>query len=205
MVIIVNEFILASQSPRRRELLNAIGLNFEVIVSDADESSVSPEGIAPGMYVQELALIKAAATAKKVLTRKNAVIIAADTIVVLDGKILGKPKDENNAFEMLSSLSGRSHEVYTGYCVMRIKDGFTVCSNVKTDVIFKELNEDEIKSYIRTKEPMDKAGAYGIQGLGGMLIKGIEGDYANVVGLPVSALYDTLKNDFETDILLNVV
>ena len=88
---------------------------------------------------------------------------------------------------------------------MRIKDGFTVCSNVKTDVIFKELNEDEIKSYIRTKEPMDKAGAYGIQGLGGMLIKGIEGDYANVVGLPVSALYDTLKNDFETDILLNVV
>ena len=205
MVITVNEFILASQSPRRRELLNAIGLDFEVIVSDADESSVSPEGIAPGMYVQELALIKAAATAKKVLTRKNAVIIAADTIVVLDGKILGKPKDENNAFEMLSSLSGRSHEVYTGYCVMRIKDGFTVCSNVKTDVIFKELNEDEIKSYIRTKEPMDKAGAYGIQCLGGMLIKGIEGNYANVVGLPVSALYDTLKNDFETDILLNVV
>lgn len=194
-------FILASQSPRRKELLENIGTEFEVIVSDADESSVSGDGITPGLYVRELALIKAAATAKKVLKDKKAVIIAADTIVTLDGKILGKPKDDNSAREMLSSLSGRKHEVYTGYCVMRVKDGYTVCKSVKTDVYFKELTQEKINAYIATGEPSDKAGSYGIQGIGGLLVEKIDGDYTNVVGLPVSALADTLESEFDINIL----
>lgn len=197
----MDEFILASQSPRRKELLKNIGLEFEVIVSEADESSVSSDGIAPSLYVQELALIKAAATAKKVLKNKKAIIIAADTIVTLDGKILGKPKDETDAEKMLVSLSGRRHEVYTGYCVMRVKDGYTVCNNVKTDVYFKDLTLEKIRAYIKTNEPSDKAGSYGIQGIGGILIEKIDGDYANVVGLPVSSLADTLEKEFNIGIL----
>ncbi len=194
------EFILASASPRRSELLNNIGVKFEVVVSDADEGGLSKDAPAH-IYVQELALLKAAASAKKRLKRKNAVIIAADTIVTLDGKILGKPKDAEDAAEMLRSLSGRCHEVLTGYCVMRIKDGFTVCNAVKTEVSFKALDEDKISAYIKTGEPLDKAGAYGIQGLGALLIDGINGDYFNVVGLPVSALSDTLRNEFGIDLL----
>ena len=199
MVITVNEFILASQSPRRRELLNAIGLNFEVIVSDADESSVSPEGIAPGMYVQELAMLKGAAAAKflRERGRKKAIVISADTVVAADGKILGKPKDEEEAFAMLSALSGREHEVYTGICVMRLLDGFSVADSVKTSVWFNELSEDKIRRYIKSGEPMDKAGAYGIQGKGAVLVKQIDGDYFNVVGLPLSRLAQILENDFE--------
>lgn len=201
MKIYMNKFILASQSPRRKELLETIGLDFEVIVSDADESTVSKDNVPVGVYVQELALIKAAAVAKKVLKDKDVLIISADTIVTLDGTVLGKPKDEDDAFRMLSALSGREHEVYTGYCIMRIKDGYTVCNNVKTAVHFKDISENKIRSYIKTGEPMDKAGAYGIQGLGGILIEKIDGDYANVVGLPVSALADTLEKDFKISIL----
>lgn len=197
----MNRFILASQSPRRKELLASIGLDFEVIVSDADESVVSKENTPVNVYVQELALIKAAASAKQVLKDKNAIIISADTIVVLDGKILGKPKNEDDAFDMLKSLSGRTHEVYTGYCVMRIKDGYTVCNSIKTEVTFKAISDDKILRYIRTSEPMDKAGAYGIQGIGGMLVEKIEGDYANVVGLPTSALADTLEKEFEINLI----
>lgn len=197
----MNRFILASQSPRRKELLASIGLDFEVIVSDADESVVSKENTPVNVYVQELALIKAAASAKQVLKDKNAIIISADTIVVLDGKILGKPKNEDDAFDMLKSLSGRTHEVYTGYCVMRIKDGYTVCNSIKTEVTFKAISDDKILRYIGTSEPMDKAGAYGIQGIGGMLVEKIEGDYANVVGLPTSALADTLEKEFEINLI----
>lgn len=175
-------------------------MDFEVVVSDADEGALSQDAPAE-IYVQELALLKAAATAKKVLKKKNALIIAADTIVTLDGKILGKPVDEDDAFDILSGLSGRTHEVYTGYCIMRVKDGFTVCNSVKTEVAFKELSDEKIRSYINTKEPMDKAGAYGIQGLGSLLVKEIRGDYFNVVGLPISALADTLKEEFEVDLI----
>ena len=194
------EFILASASPRRRELLNNIGMSFEVVVSEADESGLSKD-VPSEIYVQELALLKAAASARRVLKRKNAVIIAADTIVTLDGQILGKPKDEEEAFDVLKSLSGRCHAALTGYCVMRIKDGFTVCNMVKTEVNFKPLGESEITAYIETGEPMDKAGAYGIQGIGALLIDSINGDYFNVVGLPVSALSDTLKGEFGIDLL----
>ncbi len=191
-------FILASASPRRRELLRGMGLDFEVVVSDADESAVDSESIPVDIYVQELALIKAAAVAKQ--ANKKAIVISADTIVTADGKILGKPSDAEDAFRMLSTLSGRSHEVYTGFCVMRIQDGKTECRAVKTTVYFKELTEEKIWRYIATGEPADKAGAYGIQGLGGLLVEKIDGDYQNVVGLSVSALADVLEQEFEIEI-----
>lgn len=196
----MKKFILASASPRRKEILEAAGLDFDIFVSDADEESV-PRDVPPKLYVQELALLKAAAAAKTVLKSKQSLIISADTIVTLDGEILGKPSDTDNAKEMLRMLSARTHEVYTGYCIMRISDGKTVCNSVCTQVKFKELTDDTIDSYIATGEPMDKAGAYGIQGRGSVLADSISGDYFNVVGLPVSALSDTLKNEFETDIL----
>ena len=191
------DFILASGSPRRKELLELMGLEFKVIVSQADEDSVSKD-LKPELYVQELALLKASATAKEVLRNKNAVIISADTIVTLDGQILGKPKDEDDAFNMLSKLSGREHEVY---CVMRISNGKAVCGKVRTKVKFKDLSDDKIRGYINSGEPMDKAGAYGIQGLGSLLIEKIDGDYFNVVGLPISALADTLEDEMDIKIL----
>lgn len=194
------EFILASGSPRRKELLSLVGLQYMVLVPMADESSV-PKDMSVDLYVQELALLKAAAVAKVAVTRQDAVIISADTIVTLDGKILGKPKDKEDAFKMLKSLSGRKHEVYTGYCLLRERDAFTVCKSVKTEVYFKELDDDLIKRYIATREPMDKAGAYGIQGKGALLVEKIDGDYFNVVGLPISSLCDTLKNEFDIDLL----
>lgn len=192
----MTEFVLASASPRRKELLEVMGLDFNIVVSNADEDSISKDIPIP-LYVQELALIKAGAVAKEILNRKNAVIISADTIVTLDGEILGKPADSKSAYEMLKSLSGRTHEVYTGYCVMRISDGKTVCNSVKTRVQFKELDDEKINAYIKSGEPMDKAGAYGIQGKGSLLIGKIDGDYFNVVGLPISALADTLEREFE--------
>lgn len=191
----MSDIILASASPRRRELLKNMGLDFDVLVSEADEDSVSKD-VPPEIYVQELAFIKALAAAKKALKNKKATVISADTIVVDGDVILGKPKDEEDAFRILRSLSGKTHCVYTGYCVMRIADAYTVCNKVCTRVTFKELSDERIKGYIKTREPMDKAGAYGIQGLGAMLIDRIEGDYFNVVGLPVSALAETLEQDF---------
>ncbi len=191
----MSEIILASASPRRRELLGNMGLSFTIKVSKTDESAVDTQ-VPPEIYVQELALLKACAVAKTVIDKKDAIIISADTIVVNDGKILGKPKDEEDAKEMLTSLSGKTHSVYTGFCVMRLYDAFTVCKNVRTDVVFKKLTEEKIERYIDTKEPMDKAGSYGIQGLGAMLIDRIEGDYFNVVGLPVSELADVLETEF---------
>lgn len=196
----MKKFILASASPRRKELLEVMGIDFDVVVSDADEESVARD-VPPELYVQELALLKAAATAKLVLKNKQALIISADTIVTLDGEILGKPADIADAERILSMLSGRAYEVYTGYCVMRLADGKTVCKSVCTKVHFKDIDSDTIKAYIDSGEPMDKAGAYGIQGRGSVLIDKISGDYFNVVGLPVSALYDTLNTEFDTDIL----
>lgn len=195
----MKKIYLASASPRRAELLQTLGIDFTVCVSDADESSVE-QSIPTGLYVQELALLKASASAKKLLHEKDALIIAADTIVCLDGEILGKPKDEADAHRMLSALSGRTHEVYTGICVMRVADGFTVCDNVCTRVTFLPLTEEKIDRYIRTGEPMDKAGAYGIQGLGATLIEKIDGDYFTVVGLPIASLAALLEKEFDIQI-----
>lgn len=190
-------FVLASKSPRRKELMSIISEDFKVVVSDADEDSIQKENTPADIYVQQLALLKAAASAKKVLKDKKALIISADTIVVKNGEILGKPRDEDDAFRMLALLSGDVHEVYTGYCVMRISDGYTECGSERTEVEFKNLTKEDIEKYIATGEPMDKAGAYGIQGKGTLLVKGIKGDFFNVVGLPISALYDLIKTKFD--------
>ena len=194
------KLILASASPRRREILKSVGLEFDVFISNADEESVKAEDMPVGMYVQELALFKAGVAAKSVADR-DAIIISADTIVYNDGKILGKPKDREDAFSMIKSLSGKCHSVFTGICVMRCRDAFSVCKPFETKVCFRELTDSEIWAYIDTLEYKDKAGGYGIQGIGSLLVDRIEGDYFNVVGLPVSGLCQILKNDFDFDVL----
>ena len=160
--------VLASKSPRRKELLGLITKNFSVKSAEADETL--PSGIEPENAVLYLSKLKALP-----LKNDRDVIIGADTVVALDGRILGKPSDDGEAFEMLRRLSGRAHSVFT-----------------ETKVRFYDLSESEIKNYIKTGECRDKAGAYGIQGFGSLLVKGIEGDYFNVVGLPVAELYREL-------------
>lgn len=196
----MSEIILASASPRRRELLKNMGLDFSIIVSDADEDAVDTS-VPPDIYVQELALLKATATAKRVLDRKNSLIISADTIVVYDNKVLGKPGDDREAKAMLKMLSGKIHQVYTGFCVLRMKDAMTVCKSVCTNVRFRHLTDDKIERYVATGECSDKAGAYGIQGYGAMLVDAIQGDYFNVVGLPVSELAEILETEFNLQIM----
>ena len=179
--------ILASASPRRKEILQKVNINFEIIVSDADENLNEQN---PEKFVVEIAKRKAMA-----IDKKDKIIVAADTAVAIDNKILGKPKDEKDAFEMLSLLQGKKHSVYTGVCVRKNEEIITFCE--KSDVFFKKLEDIEISNYIATKEPFGKAGAYAIQGFGALLIEKIEGDYENIVGLPVSRLYDVLKKDFK--------
>ena len=153
----MEKIVLASASPRRREILENIGLQFKVAVCDADESRVD-KSIPVNLYVQELAILKAGEAAK--LEVGDALIISADTVVYADGKIMGKPKDSAHAQEMLRTLSGKTHSVFTGICVMRKRDMFSVCASVETKVVFKPLTESEILGYVSTGEPMDKAGAY---------------------------------------------
>lgn len=198
----MKEYILASASPRRREILEQLGLDFDIIVSTTDEEKID-KNLPINLYVEELAMAKASSAAGLCVAqnRKSGLIIAADTIVYCDGKILGKPKDRDDAFNMLNKLSGRTHEVLTGICVMRLKDGFSVAAYEKTNVHFKPLSPVKIWRYIDSGEPMDKAGAYGIQGLGAMLVEKIEGDYFNVVGLPVSKLVSVLEKEFGVEIL----
>lgn len=195
----MKKIILASASPRRREILTGMGLEFEVLVSDADESKIDKASIPVGIYVQELALLKAMAVSNK-LKNKDALIISADTVVYSEGEIIGKPKDEKDAFLMLSKLSGREHSVFSGVCVMDAKTLKSVCKSEETKVLFKELSKERIESYIRTGEPMDKAGAYAVQGLGALFTERVTGDFFNVIGLPVKKLAEILEEDFEFDI-----
>jgi septum formation protein len=181
--------ILASASPRRSDLLTQMGLKFEVIPSDQEEKVV--DDLPPHRLVVELALKKVESVAKRV--QGQALIIGADTIVVKGDKVLGKPKDEDEAFRMLMELQGQVHEVITGLAVMEVPARKCVTAYEKTVVEMASLTRQEVEGYIRTGEPMDKAGAYGIQGLGGMLIKRIEGCYYNVVGLPIHRLWMILK------------
>lgn len=183
------EIILASASPRRKELLTTAGIDFVVKVADVDE--VIDETLTPDGVVMSLALQKAGAVA---VQNPESVVIGADTVVVLDGKILGKPKSEENAIELLTMLSGKTHTVYTGVALIKGEKVKTFCE--ATQVEFYDLTKEEIEAYVATKEPMDKAGAYGIQGKGCVLIRKINGDYFNVVGLPVSAVYRELR-DFD--------
>ena len=188
------EIILASQSPRRKELLTRIGLTFRISSPDVDET-VEP-GLSPADTVETLSLRKARAAAKN--ARPDELIIAADTVVALDDDVLGKPRDGDDAFAMLSALSGREHRVYTGVTVLR--GDRAVTEHEETAVAFRELSPDEIRGYIATGEPLDKAGAYGIQGVGALLVSGIRGDYSNVMGLPVFRLGRILR-DFGLDLL----
>ena len=172
-------FLLASQSPRRKELLARAGYAFEVIVSAVDETL--PQGATPGEAVELLARRKAKAVSDQY---PGAVVLGCDTVVALEGLILGKPADESEAKAMLRRLSGSTHTVFSGVCVT---DGTreTVFHSA-TDVTFYPLSDDTIAAYVATGEPMDKAGAYGIQGIGCVLVERISGDYSNVVGLPLS-------------------
>ena len=185
-------YILASMSPRRKQILGEMGLEFEVSPADIDEN-IGVEN--PSLLVKELALIKASVVARKHLG-EECLVIAADTVVALDETILGKPKDSDDAKKMLSLLSGRTHTVYTGYAVSDTKSGKTVAKCAKTDVYFKNLTLEEIESYVKTGEPLDKAGAYGIQGGAKDFVTKIDGEFSNVVGLPVEALTKLLKEEF---------
>lgn len=183
----MTDIILASASPRRSELMTLAGFRFDVICADIDE--IVPEKAMPQEVVMSLALQKAQAVAKD--HRKSAVV-GSDTVVALDGKILGKPHSESEAAEMLRSLSGRIHKVYTGVAIVC---GEKVTSFFEeTEVEFYPLTDQEILDYVATGEPMDKAGAYGIQGRGAVLVKRINGDYFNVMGLPISKVYRELKD-----------
>ena len=173
-----SKLILASKSPRRRFLLEQAGLEFSVIPSDFDESSVTPSSLES--FVKRLAEAKAGDIAQK---HPDSWVIGADTIVYIDNAILGKPGSRAEARSMLRSLSAKTHQVYTGYCICCRAEDRLFSDSVKTDVRFKTLNEKEIDWYINTGEPFDKAGGYAIQGLGTSLVRSINGSYTNVVGL----------------------
>ena len=182
-------YILASASPRRKELLELAQLPFAVYVPNAEE--ILPPGFAPAQCAEHLAEIKADAAARDL---PNACIIAADTIVVVDGTILGKPKGAEDAARMLCLLSGREHTVITGVCLLNTATMHKKTFSQETAVRFYPLGDAEIEAYIRTGEPMDKAGAYGIQGRGALLVESITGDYFNVVGLPLARLMRELRS-----------
>ena len=175
----MRKIILASASPRRKELLETAGVEFEICVSDADESI--PEGTLPADAAKMTATKKALAVAE---SHKDDIVIGADTIVVANGKILGKPKDKADAEAMLTMLSGIEHEVITGVCI--VNGGETNAFEQISKVKFYPLTAEEIRAYVATNEPMDKAGSYGIQGKGCTLVEKIDGDYFNIVGLPVA-------------------
>lgn len=181
------KLILASQSPRRKELLGKLGVEFEVITSKVQEDWTESE---PGQVVEELALAKAKDVAGGC---SEGLVLGADTIVVLEGTILGKPKSNLEAEQMLQQLSGRKHRVFTGIALVDAATGVARTDHEVTWVQFRELTAQEIKGYVKTGEPLDKAGAYGIQGRGAILVLSIEGCYTNIVGLPLTKLYFMLK------------
>ncbi len=199
----MGQIILASASPRRRELLEQIGLDFEIMPAKGDEIMTKT---VPSEAVEELAGQKAREVAGMVqaygnshgelVTPQDIMVIGADTVVAADGKILGKPEDEEDAFRMLSVLSGKTHSVYTGVAIVFLSAAGRAGEHIfheRTDVTMRRMEPEEIRRYIATGEPMDKAGAYGIQGKCAIYIDKIDGDYNNVVGLPVAAVYRELK------------
>lgn len=188
-------FILASNSPRRRELLSQLGVEFMVHSPDIDENVA--EGEAPVEFAERMSYEKAKSVAE--LHTSFEFLLSADTIVTYEREILGKPKDDEDAFRMLSALSGRSHEVVTAFTLLS-KDS-SITKSVSTKVNFKKLTDEEIRRYIETGEPEDKAGAYAIQGFAAYMVEAIEGSYTNVVGLPLTEVYESLEKlgyDFST-------
>lgn len=194
--------ILASASPRRRELLTQIGLTFEVVVSETEEKITSTE---PAKVVEELSAQKAEAVWNCIQLQadgtgeaagEDRIVIGADTVVACEGRILGKPKNTEDAVSMLQMLQGRAHEVYTGVTILYGEDGEkkTLTFHEKTAVHFCPMTEAQIREYVATGDPMDKAGSYGIQGICARYIRGIEGDYNNVVGLPAGRVYQEMNH-----------
>lgn len=181
--------ILASFSPRRRELLSTLGFAFDVMHPSADETVSGDE--TPEDFALRVSAEKAASVSGSL--GEGAVVIGADTIVVVDGEILGKPEDPEEASSMLRKLSGKEHHVFTAFSIVKPKNEILHSEIVDTSVRVKPLAASEIEGYIKTGEPMDKAGAYGIQGIGSFMVRGIEGSYSNVVGLPVEELLAALK------------
>ena len=188
----MTKLILASASPRRREMLQMLDVPFRVLVSEADEScsETDPEAFA-------LAVSKKKAEAVLALSEEDEIVIACDTVVALGDQILGKPKDRADAKRMLCALSGKSHRVVSALCVANKEK--VVSLAVVTKVHFRTIKESELQAYLMSGECDDKAGAYGIQGLGGLFVSGIEGDWYTVVGMPLSALNEILKTEFQTD------
>ncbi|OGE22761.1 MAG: septum formation protein Maf [Candidatus Dadabacteria bacterium RIFCSPHIGHO2_12_FULL_53_21] len=181
--------VLASSSPRRRELLSTLGLGFDVIHPSSDETVSGNE--TPEDFVLRVSAEKASSVSRTL--GEGVVVIGADTVVVVDGEILGKPRDPEDASSMLRKLSGKEHHVYTAFSIVRPKNEILHSEIVDTSVRVKPLAASEIEGYIKTGEPMDKAGAYGIQGIGAFMVGGFEGSYSNVVGLPVEELLAALK------------
>lgn len=182
------KIVLASASPRRRELLEKAGVSFEVMTGNGEENITKTK---PSEIVETLSRDKVLQVIDRLSLETGTVVIGADTVVVFEDKILGKPSDKKDAEETLKKLQGNTHQVYTGVTLAFYRENkwqyhsFSEC----TDVAFYEVKEEEIRAYVETGEPMDKAGSYGIQGLWGIYVKGIHGDYNNVVGLPVSRLF----------------
>lgn len=183
----ISRFILASASPRRRFLLQELGLDLEVMESQVEEKKLPGE--TPSEFVQRAAYDKAVAIS---IGNIDAWILGADTVVVYDNKIIGKPRDADHATEILQTLSGRSHLVHTGFCLYNGKDGVSVSRVVTTVVFFAPFSKEIVAAYVATGEPQDKAGGYGIQGCGGFLVEKIKGSYSNVVGLPMAEVVKEL-------------
>ena len=190
------ELVLASQSPRRKQLLKLISEDFVVFPDDSPENA--DESLTPQEYVSNLSLTKCINVAEKF--DEESIVIGADTVVVFNKKILGKPLSEEKAENMLKELSGNMHSVYTGVTVMCKAQNKVISFCEKTNVYFYGISEEEIKKYIATREPMDKAGAYGIQEKGALFVKRIDGDYNNVVGLPIAKLARILRDEFDLKI-----
>lgn len=190
------KIILASKSPRRKKMLRGIGLKFIIWSGEVDEHT--DKEYKPHSLVKTLAKRKAFQAYKEIKQPKDTLIISADTVVVLDGKILGKPKDDDNAREMLASMSGRCHYVYSGICA--IYNGKCVSDYEKTQIKFRKISSDEIERYIQTGEHKDKAGSYGIQEKGGYFVEKVNGDINNVVGLPILKLRNMIFDNFDIDI-----
>ena len=183
-------FILASASPRRIDLLTGMGLNFDIIPSDIDESPAPQED--PQSHVLRLSKEKAQTIGER---HPDGWALGADTIVVIDGEILGKPVDSTEAAQMLNRLSGRTHEVYTGFTLFHGRSKKARSQAVRSSVVFRSIPEDEIAWYLSTPEPYDKAGAYAVQGMGAFFIKEIRGSYTNVMGLPLCEVVDMMKEE----------
>jgi septum formation protein len=180
--------ILASASPRRQELLKRVGLKFEVEPSNYEEN-ISCE-LEPHQLAKSLSLEKANLVAKN---HKNTLVIAADTFIVFESRILGKPRTETEAKQMLETMNGKPHSVITGFTIIDTETNKALSRSVETKVHLRKLSSNEIDAYVESKEPLGKAGAYAIQGLGSVIVEKIEGDYFNVIGLPLSALTESLK------------